>query len=188
VGSESKGGTEHTGWWASPQSTTKPPRSDGRLLSFSRVAPTLRRARELPEGRLITATCQGRGSRNQRRRMIVSPRRGPVAKDAHRVERRVVRFTSRDAGGALRRRSARCARQPSTGCRTDQSLLPFDRRGQPRPVFGLSARRLPRHAGEQYRRRGLNRLWAFITLQVDLTLAEYSHLLDCEECHLSEAS
>ena len=28
----------------------------------------------------------------------------------------------------------------------------------------------------------LHRLWAFITLQVDLTLAEYSHLLDCEAC------
>jgi len=28
----------------------------------------------------------------------------------------------------------------------------------------------------------LHRLWAFITLQTDLTLPEYSHLLDCDEC------
>ena len=28
----------------------------------------------------------------------------------------------------------------------------------------------------------LHRLWVFTTLQVDLTRAEYSHLLDCEEC------
>ena len=31
----------------------------------------------------------------------------------------------------------------------------------------------------------LHRLWAFIRLQTDLTLPEYSHLFDCEECRVA---
>ena len=31
----------------------------------------------------------------------------------------------------------------------------------------------------------LHRLWAFTTLQDDLSLSEHSHILDCLECHLA---
>lgn len=31
----------------------------------------------------------------------------------------------------------------------------------------------------------LHRLWAFITLQVDLSLPEHVHVLDCEECRVA---
>ena len=31
----------------------------------------------------------------------------------------------------------------------------------------------------------LHRLWAFITLQVDMTLPEHLHVLDCEECRVA---
>ena len=31
----------------------------------------------------------------------------------------------------------------------------------------------------------IHRLWAFTTLQVDLTLAEYLHVLDCDVCRVA---
>jgi hypothetical protein len=31
----------------------------------------------------------------------------------------------------------------------------------------------------------LHRLWAFIRLQTDLTLPEYAHLVDCEDCRIA---